>query len=255
MKARALVPLLLLLPLLPWGVQGQGPVAVFITAPDAAGTGDTIVVNVTAAGGPAEEGGTYELRAFLRGPGDLTGASPVEEGPLQESSENNTFSFNVTMPLEEQEVELVVVVNSTKDDTWVEGEATKRIRALVPLRISARVVNTGSVEVRNVPVYLYLDGTLVDETALVVLGPSSSVTVSFRYLPVNLAPGSHTLEIRVDINGDGVVDPALGEVLRRVTFVREAEPINPLWIILGAVGAFVAALFVGGYIRQRRRGR
>lgn len=255
MRAHLLIPLLLLLALLPGGVQGQGPVAVFITSADAGGTGDTIVVNVTAAGGPAEEGGVYELEAFLRGSGDLTGASPVEEVPLQDSAVNNTFSFNVTLPLEPQEVELVVVVNSTLGNDWTEGEATKRIAVLVPLRISARVVNTGSVEIRDVPVFLYLDGTQVDQTELNRLGPGESLTVTFRYLPVGLATGSHTLEIRVDINGDGVVDPALGEVLERVTFVQEGEPINPLWIVLGVVGAFVAALFVGGYLRQRRARR
>lgn len=255
MRWRLLVPLLLLLPLLAWGVQGQGPVAVFITAAEVGGTGDTLVVNVTAAGGPAEDGGTYELEAFLRGGGDLTGATPVEDLPLERSSENNTFSFNVTLPLEEQDVDLVVVVNSTKDGAWAAGEATARIRVLVPLRISATVVNTGSVEVRSAPAYLYLDGELVDETAILILGPSESTTVTFRYLPVTLATGTHTLEIRVDLNGDGVVDPALGDVVRRVTFVREAEPINPLWIVGGVVGAFVAALFVGGYLRQRRARR
>lgn len=243
---------LLLVALTP-AISAQGPVAVFITSPDAAATGETVVVNVTAAGGPAEDGGTYSLKAFLRGP-DLLGASPTEGVPAERTSSNNTFSINVTMPLGEQQVELVVEVNSTDGGQWSLGSATKRISVLVPLQVSAQVVNHGTVEVRDIPVYLYLDGQRVNETVLGSLKPGESRTVSFTYLPVGLAVGTHTLEIAVDFNGDGLIDAALGEVVRQITFTKESEPINPFWIFVGVVAAIVGALFVGAFIRQRRRG-
>ncbi len=254
MRASIVLPFVLILALLPAYAHSQGPVAVFISAVDAAGIGDSVAVNVTVAGGPAEEGGTYEIRAFLRD-GDLEGASPLEDSPFEESSTNKTFSFNITMPLVEQVVELVVEVNSTLDAAWSMGSSTKRITVLVPLTVSASVENTGSVEVRDVPVFLYLDGERVAETVLGSLKPGESQSVSFEYLPVGLSVGTHRLAIAVDFDGDGVIDSALGEVVREITFTKEAEPINPLWIVLGAVVAFVVALFVGAAIRQRRRSR
>jgi hypothetical protein len=249
------ISLLLSLALLPAfsvsGALAQGPVAVFISAPDVAGTGKQVPVTVTVAGGPGEDNGTFKIKVYLRGP-DLEGASPLEESPFEKSSPDKTFSFNVTMPSTEQQVEIVVEANSTKGGSWSTGSSTKTVRVLVPLEVTATVVNQGSVEVRDVPVYLYLDGERVAETTLDSLKPGESKEVAFEYLPVDLGVGTHTLEIRVDLNGDGVIDPSLGEVVYRATFVKEAEPINPLYIALGVVVAFVAALFVGAAIRQRR---
>jgi hypothetical protein len=232
----------------------QGPVVVFISAPEVAGTGKQVPITVTVAGGPGEENGTFKIKVFLKGP-DLQRASPLEDAPLEETSTDNTFSFNVTMPLTEQRVEVVVEANSTKGESWTVGSATESIDVLVPLEITATVVNQGDVEIKDVPVYLYLDGERVDETRLDSLSPGESKEIRFEYLPVGLGVGSHTFEIWVDLNGDGEIDPSLGELVYRSTFVKEAEPINPLYIVLGVVGAFVAALFVGAAIRQRRASR
>lgn len=245
------IPLILLTALLPAYSQSQGAVVVFISGVDFAGTGDSVTINVTVAGGPAEENGTFTLKAYLRG-GDLVGAFPLEDSPLERSSSNKTFTFNATMPLTEQEVEVFVEVNSSKDDRWSEGSSSMKISVLVPLRVSADIVNRGAVEVRDVPVFLHIDREMVAETVLESLKPGETKEVVFEYLPVGLSVGTHSLEIWVDFNKNGVIDPVLGDLVVRITFVKEADPINPLWIILGAVGALVAALFVGAAIRRRR---
>ncbi len=251
MRVTLVIPLILLLAMLPAISQSQGPVAIFISGPDAAGTGKAVALNVTVAGGPAEEDGLFKIKVYLKG-SDLTGASPLEESPLERSSSNRTFSFNVTMPQAEQAVEVVVEANSTKDASWASGSSSKRIDVLVPVLVTAKVENKGSLLVRDLPVLLYLDGKRVADTKIDSLGPGESRVVTLEYLPVGLGVGTHTLELRVDLNGDGVIDPALGEVLLQRTFVKEGEPINPLYIVLGAVAAFVGALFVGAAIRQRR---
>ncbi len=252
MKARFLLllalPLLLTLSLPP--VQGQGGVAVFITAPDNVALGETFEVNVTVTGGPAEDDGSYIMSAFLRGP-DLTGAEPLEDSPISRVDPNGTFVFNVTMPTVDQTVELIVEGNSTKGEEFSVGTASKQIRVWVPLVVSAQVRNTGGIEVQAVPAFLFIN---VAETEIDSLAPGESRTVSFTYLPVDLGVGTHTLEVRVDLNKDGIIDPAIGEVALQDVFTIEAEPINPLFIILAGIAAFVFALFVGAYIRRRRRG-
>ncbi len=244
--------LLLLLPMPP--TQAQDSVAVFITGPGDLGTRETAEMFVTVAGGPGENNGTWSINAFLRGP-DLTGAFPLEDNPLFLSSGNSTFSFNVTMPQVDQFVTLVVEGNSTKAGDFALGTATKQIRVLIPLDVTAQVRNTGSIEVRNVPAFLFINERQVAETEIDSLMPGESKIVRFSYLPVDLGVGTHTLEIRVDLNGDGVIDPATGEVVLRTVFTIEPEPINPLFIILGGIAAFVVALFLGSYLRRRRRGR
>ncbi|MFQ5837176.1 MAG: CARDB domain-containing protein [Thermoplasmata archaeon] len=246
-----LVLLLLVLALIPLPSQAQGPVAIFISTPDVAGTGKDVPVSVTVAGGPGEDNGTFSIKVYLRGE-DMEGAAPLEESPLEKSSSDKTFDFNVTMPLAEQQVEIVVEANSTKGGQWSVSSSSKTVTVLVPLIVSASVVNTGDVEIKDVPVFLYLDGKQVAETRLGSLKPEEFEEVSFEYLPVGLSVGTHRLEIRVDLNEDGNIDPAMGEVVLQMTFVKEAEPINPLYIVLAVIGAFVAALFVGAAIRQRR---
>lgn len=233
--------------------QGQGAVAVFISAPDNVALGETFAVNVTVTGGPAEDDGSYILSAFLRGP-DLTGAAPLEDNPLQRVEVNGTFVFNVTMPTVDQVVELVVEGNSTRGEVFSLGTATKQIRVWVPLVVSAQVRNTGAIEVQAVPAFLFINERQVAETEIDSLTPGESKTISFSYLPVDLGVGTHTLEVRVDLNKDGVIDPAIGEVALQDVFTIEAEPINPLFIVLAGIAAFVVALFVGAYIRRRRRG-
>lgn len=254
MRAGLLVLTLFLLALLPGVAHSQGPVTIFITAPDVAGTGKTIDVNVTAAGGPAADNGTYRLTAWLRGP-DLTGAAPLEDTPLTLSGENNTFGFNVTMPVSEQTVEVVVEINSTKGAAFEVETSSRPIQVLVPLRVTARVENRGSVAVQDVPVFLSIDGKRVQEQNISRLEPGASQVVEFEHLPVGLGVGAHTVEVHVDINKDGVIDPAIGEVALRTTFFKEGEPLNPLWIVVGIVAAVIGAAIVGAAIRRRRAGR
>lgn len=256
MRLSPLLLAVLLLPalLIPLGAQGQGPVTIFITAPDAAGTGESIGVNVTAAGGPGEDNGTFELRAWLEGP-DLAGAAPLEDVPLELSSENNTFTFNATMPLTEQIVTVVVEINSTLDTAFQVARATHAIQVLVPLRVTARVENRGEVAVQNIPVFLAIDDVQVQETRIDRLNPGETQVVEFSHLPLGLGVGAHTVEVRVDINKDGVIDAAIGEVALRTIFYKEGEPLNPLWIGAGVVAALVVGLLVWGAIRRRREAR
>jgi hypothetical protein len=255
MIARFLPLLALVLLLFPVAsVSAQESVAVFISGPDDLGTGETAVMTATVAGGPGENNGTWSINAFLQG-ADLTGAAPLEDNPLFLSSGNSTFTFNVTMPQTDQFVTLVVEGNSSKAGDFALGTATKQIRIWVPLDVTATVRNTGLIEVRNVPAFLFINERQVEETEIESLMPGESKVVRFSYLPVDLGVGTHTLEIRVDLNRDGIIDPAIGEVALRQFFTIEPEPINPVFIILGGIAAFVVALFVGGYLRRRRRGR
>ncbi len=254
MRAAVVLTSLLILALLPAFAQSQGPVTVIISAPDVAGTLKTVSVNVTVAGGPAEANGTFLLKAWLSGP-DLTGAAPLQDNPLEMSSQNKSFTFNATMPSNEQAVDLIVEINSTKGAEFEIGSSSKRIQVLVPLTVSANIKNTGAVEVRDVPVFFYLDNKFIQETTLDSLKPGESKAVTFEYLPVGLGEGAHTLEIRVDFDRNGIIEAALGEVAHKGTFYRIGEPISPIFIVVGVAVGLVAALFILAALRRRRAGK
>ncbi len=110
----------------------------------------------------------------------------------------------------------------------------------------------GDVEVRDIPVSLYVDGELKQEAILDSLTPGETKTITFEYLPVGLGEGAHRLEIRVDINKDGIIQSALGEVAFEGVFYRTGEPLSPTFIVVGVLVGLVAAVLVFIAIRRRR---
>lgn len=254
MRAALLLTALLLLVLAPTVPSAaQEPVAVFVEAPAAAGTEKTFPVNVSVVGGPGAQDGLFAVKVFLRGD-DLAGAAPLEDAPLERASALGTFLVNVTMPSQEGRVELVVEGNSTKDDAWRTATVTRAIEVLVPITVGATLENTGGVEIRDARAYLLVNGLRVTATEIESLLPGETYRLTFEWLPVGLAPGTHTLEIWVDLDGDGQIDAARGEIVHREVFTKEAEPLNPLFIGLGALGAFAVALFLTAFLRRRRQG-
>ena len=69
----------------------------------------------------------------------------------------------------------------------------------------------------------------------------------------DLATGNHAVRVEADIDGNGIIDPARGEVVTSDVFVREGASLSPGWTVAIAVGVFIPAFLVAVALRRRRR--
>lgn len=254
MRRLVLVLLLLLVVLaaLPSG-GGQLDVSALVDGPDAVAPSSKVSYNVTIF--PAPEGdqeGMYTASYYLVGD-NLEGASPKETTPLIATGRRNVLQVNVTAPSAEGRVQLVVRASATLANASGNTTVVYPIVVVTPVTLTATFRNAGSATAVNVTVRFFVDGEAVGETIVPRIDPGGTATATFRWMPVGLQPGQHVVRAEADLNGDGRVDPALGEVVVSDLFLRKGEETNLLPFVLIAVVLGIVVL-VGLAVAARRRG-
>jgi len=227
-------------------------VQVFILGPEALAPEGESLYNITVSGGPAENNGTYYLKTYLKGD-NLAGAKPLEEDPARNESVNNTFRVSVRAPAEEQNVELVVEATSKNATANATATSRFRIAILSPITIRATIRNNGNVDVLDVPVKFYVDGRFVGNKTLNKLEAGKETKVSIDWIPLGLQPGSHVVTVTVDLNKDGEISSAEGEVITYQIFYRKGEEIHPGLIVLFLILAILAGLIAYAVARHRSK--
>lgn len=222
----------------------SGPTAV---APEAVHPYTVIVT-----GGPAVEGGTFEISYTLEGE-DLAGGDP--QIPRTLSNAEGTFEVNVTAPRAEGRVHLFVRATSRNETVNATAETRLAIDVFRPVDLRAVLRNSGGATVVNVSVLFYVDGELVGNETVPRIEPGGQVEVTMMYIPVGLTLGRHTVRIEADLDGDGVISPERGELIDSEFFYKTERTNLPA--ILGFVTVFILALLALVLLairRQRRRG-
>ena len=105
----------------------------------------------------------------------------------------------------------------------------------------------------NVTVSWYVDKALVGTSTIAQIAANSDATVTFDYLPAGLSAGPHTVMVTADLDHDGVINQARGEVATSTLFYNQAVPPAPGWIILVGLAVFLPVLL--GMVALRRRGQ
>ena len=233
----------------------ESPVRIFVFGPTVLGLNSTASFNVSVVGGPAESGGNYSIEAYLTG-SNLTGAVPQKTSSYAATSPNGTFTFNVTSPIFAGDVTLVVNATSisSKDGKTEKADTTYAISVVEPIIISATIKNSGTIKFIDVPVKFYVDGILVGDKTIFSLDPGAEANVSYDWLTTSIAEGRHEIKITADLNGDGSINEAEGDVVIIQYFYKEPAAIHPAIIIVLCVVAVLAVLFLFLTIRKRRRG-
>jgi len=224
MRALALLPVLALLSVaLLAPASGQEPVAISIEGPTAVAPRSVHRYFANVTGGPAEGNGTYSIEYYLEGAA-LSGGSPLPDAKGLANSENGTFEFDVTTPTAETTYELVVRATSTNTTTQANASAVLRlaIESKSPISLEASFTNTGTVAAVHVRVDFFVDGTKVGSGHLARVDPQQSATANYTWIPIGIRDGSHSLEARADLNGNGVIEASAGEVSASSVFVRSA---------------------------------
>lgn len=229
----------------------QEPVAATISGPDALAPSQTTSYNLSVSGGPAGSL-NYTVRWYVTGP-DPSGALPAQATPSSTTGNKTAFKLNVTATPREQDITLVVAVNAKAGSTSENTTVQKTIVVVTPITLAATFRNDATTAALNVTVWFYVDNGLVGTQKIARIGPLGQVTASFNYLPVGLQPGSHTVRIEADLDANGHIDPARGELVVSNLFYRYTPPLGTGWTILIGVVVFVPVLLVTIAFRRRKQ--
>ena len=229
----------------------QEPVAARISGPNALAPSESAAYNLSVSGGPAGHL-NYTLKWYVTGP-DIAGGLPAQSNPTTTAGNKTTFTLNITAPPREQEMNLVVLVSAGAGTTFENTTVQKAITVVTPITLAATFRNDATTAALNVTVRFYVDNALVGTQKIARIGPRSQATATFNYLPVGLQPGTHAVRIEADLDGNGRIDPARGEVVVSDLFYRSTAPLSTGWTVLIGIGVFVPVLLVTIALRRRQR--
>lgn len=250
---RALPVVLLLALALPAAfAQVTGPLVATVTGPAGVAPAQTAYYNVTVSGGPTGNV-SYTVTYYVRGD-NTTGAAPLLGTPGSTSGNGTTFQLNVTTPAVEETLTLVVTVGASVSGAPVENTTTSfAITVTQPIILSATFHNSSSTAAVNVTVRWYVDNVFVGTSLIQRIAANGDATTTFSWLPTSLSAGEHTVTAAADIDHNGVIDPARGEVSTSTIFYNQAQPLSTGWVILLGMGVFIPVFI--GVVAIRRRGQ
>src|SRR5947199_1372825 len=229
----------------------QEPIFATVSGPPAVAAGLPAAFNVSIVGGPAGPA-NYTVKYYITG-SDLTGGLPLQSNPTTATGTNRTVRVNVTAPMKDQTITLVVQVSAGAGGAVENTSAEQTIVVVTPIVLSATFHNGGSTAAVNVTVRFLVDDVAIGTKTLPKIGANQDATATFNYLPAGLTPGTHTVRIEADLDGNGVIDPARGESVVSQLFYKGTPPLSTGWTVLIGIGVFIPAFLVT--VAMRRRGR
>lgn len=229
----------------------QEPLAAAVTGPTAVAPSQVTGYNLTIAGGPVGDI-NYTVQWYVTGP-DVAGALPTASAPTTTTANKTTFKLNITAPPTEQDITLVVKVSARVGASVENATVEKTITVITPIALSATFRNDGATTALNVTVRFYVDDALVGTKKIARIAARGQVTETFNYLPVGMQPGAHRVRIEADLDGNGVIDPARGEVVVSDLFYRYAPQPSTAWAILIGIAVFLPVFLVTIALRRRQR--
>ena len=231
-------------------VDAQTPVTITIRGPSAVAPSSTHSYSITVAGGPAaEHGGTYQIEFILQGD-NLVGASPLTS--TLRSNEQGRFDENVTAPEAEGAVILYVKATSQGDENRT-AEARYPIDVFRPVDLRATIKNNGAAAALNVTVFFFVDNVPVGNATASRIDAGGAATVNVTYIPVNLAPGRHSVRVQADLDGDGRFTVEAGELVAYDFFYKTPRTNVPAIFATLTALILLILLFLLLAIRRRRR--
>ncbi|HKZ90098.1 MAG TPA: CARDB domain-containing protein [Thermoplasmata archaeon] len=222
-----------------------------IAGPTALAPRQSATYNVTIIGGPETPPVNYSLDFYLDG-ADLTGGSPTKAAPQTTSGSQTTIRIDVTAPEGDQVVILVVRISAQSGDVVVKGTADLSIQVLTPIILRATFRNDASTSALNVTVRFYVDDELVGTRSIARLNGSASQTVNMNYLPVGIAAGAHSVRVEADLDRDGVIDGARGEIVLSDFFIQESASLSEGWNLIIGIAVFLIVFVIAAAARRRR---
>jgi hypothetical protein len=230
---------------------GQAPIFATIAGPPGLAPGQVATYDLSFVGGPTGQV-DYSVTYHLTGP-NPAGAVPDPSTPTTLTGNTTSFKLNVTAPATEQTITLVVRIAARSGSIFENTTVERSIVVITPILLTATFRNQASTAAFNVTVRFYVDGTSLGTKVIARIDANGLGTASFDYLPVGLQAGSHSVRVEADLDGNGIVDPARGEVVFSELFYKGTSSLSTGWTILIGIGVFVPVFLVTAGLRRRGR--
>jgi CARDB len=223
---------------------GADPFFATLQGPTAVAPGQVASYNATVSGTPT--GAVLDYSWYLSG-ANTTGGSPLKNTPGTLEGNRTTLRFNVTAPQAEGTFTIHLSVG-TKAQTGIPQEnatADLTVTVIRAIVLAATFHNSAPTKAVNVTVRFYVDDSFVGSSVMKQIGPNSDASATFNYLPVGLAPGSHTVRVEADLLGSPISTYTL--------FYKDVTPPSTSLSVLVAIGVFFPVFIVTVGLRRRRR--
>ncbi|MFQ5910445.1 MAG: hypothetical protein ACE5IJ_06965 [Thermoplasmata archaeon] len=232
-------------------------VAINIEGPRVMPVGGQSLFNISATGGPAEQGGTYNITAFLLGD-NLTGAEPSPGSVFKNVTSEPFWEINVTVPYAAQTMTFVVNVTSDLGNESDFKEERIKIRVVGPIVLSAEISNPLEYELKEVPVDFYVrvpgesQDRLVGSATIESITPGASEYASLDWVIANPDPGEYRLTVVVDLDRDGVINENAGDSVA-VSYFYVGGGVNLVTYALASLLILLIFLSVSWLLTKPRR--
>lgn len=222
-----------------------------ITGPKALAPSQLAQYNVTIVGGPTGVAVNYTIQYYITG-ANVTGGAPPASSPGQTQTNKTLARVNVTAPPNEQTITITFLVTARAVSGAVENTtADYPVVVIKPILLTVSFHNASPTAATNVSVRFYVDNAYVGSTKVTRFAPSADTTVSFNYLPASLSAGQHAIRAEADLNGDGVIEQAQGEVAVSDLFYHSVESPALGWTWILALAVFAIVFFAVLLVRRR----
>lgn len=221
-----------------------------IAGPTALAPSQLAAYNVTVLGVAPGTAVTYTVVYTLSG-ANLTGGSPSANAPGRATSSTSPIRINITAPASEQTILLDVQVSAKLPTETQNTSAELSITVLKAITLTAQFHNASATAALNVTVRFFVDNVLVGQTVIKRIAPNGDNTATLTYPPVGLQPGQHTVRAEADLNGDGTIEPALGETVTYTIFYDQVAAQSLGWSFLLGVAVAVPAFLAVAIVRRR----
>ncbi|MCJ2555786.1 MAG: hypothetical protein LN415_01585 [Candidatus Thermoplasmatota archaeon] len=214
--------------------------------------------NITAAGGPGEQGGNYNITAFLLAD-NLTGADPSPGKVFRNLTTEPHWEINITVPYAAQTVTFVINVTSSLENETDFKLVKTKIRVVGPIVLSAEIFNPLEYELKGVPVDFYVrkpsetEDRLVGSSTIESIAPGKSEYASFDWIIADPEEGQYTLTVVVDLDRDGTIDENAGDSVA-ISYFYVGGGVNYItWILVALIVALALLAAMWLISKPKRR--
>jgi hypothetical protein len=230
--------------------EGNSDVRVYIQTSSVYGVGQSIDFRVVVLGTDA---GVWKYEYYLDNTttkANMTGATPLKAQPSRGNITDTTLELNATMPSVPGAFDIFLNVTKTIDTGSLWQTARVRVDVVEPINLTCRVKNPTDLDMKDVPCQIFVDGTLVQNQTVALISAGKSANVTAQWYTKEPGTGSHDVEFRFDLNGDGDFASENEDLTISYKIYTKGQGVD--WLLVFTVTIAIFATVIGVILIRRR---